>query len=281
MREKKTSKINKAKSRGGFPPNFPCFLPPFLVSHAPLWKEKKKKRRGCLVTRPVYANRKPTIRGRKQDIGRKDARVHNTAGYLGARNRDVKSKGKIVQGHTDAHFSSPSRRNHSLRRRSSPSGVVSKLQPLVRVLPFNGTLAPCLDPVVDAPDEPPARPLVCVILLPLGLAELEAPARAAHVLLVPPLEAFAVLLGRKVSAGDLVVLGPDQLAAIRLRLQLLVLVGGDVESLGLADLGAGGWRVVRILLDHVLVRLLDLPVSLLTSGLFLTLFIRSNVASVV
>lgn len=79
----------------------------------------------------------------------------------------------------------------------------------MRVLPGKITLAPRLYPVVDAPDEPAARPFVRVVLLPLGLAELEAPARAAHVLLVPPLEAFAILLGRKVSAGGLIVLSSD------------------------------------------------------------------------
>ena len=71
----------------------------------------------------------------------------------------------------------------------------------MRVSPIQGALLLGFDPVVDALDEPSARPLVSVILLLLGLAELEALARAAYVLLESPLEALAVFLKTDISGG--------------------------------------------------------------------------------
>lgn len=124
------------------------------------------------------------------------------------------------------------------------------------------------NPVLDPPNEPAAHPTLLGIRL--GPAELKGATNAARAPVVPPLEASAV----PVEAGvllPLVVEGAEELPAHPLRVEGVVLLLGDVEALGLADVGAGGGGHVGAPLDDrlLLLRLLAAPVLLAGAGLAL------------
>lgn len=142
------------------------------------------------------------------------------------------------------------------------------------------TLCASLDPVLNPLDEPPARPLILLLILAPRSPELEAPTDAARAAVVPPLEARAVLAETLVLARDLELLA-DVLALVDVGLDALVLVVANVEASRLADPGAGGRGLVGEALDGVLVLVLLLAALLVLAGEHLGGVLVGDVADVV
>lgn len=150
-----------------------------------------------------------------------------------------------------------------------------------RVLPLNVAIALGLDPIIDAVDEPAARPAVLVVGLALRRAELEAAGGAAGAVLVPPLEAFALLgeVGALSGAGPVAL--ADHCVPLLVRVQALGRGVVDAEVGGLADLGAGAGGEVGATFEGVLVVLGPLAGLFVLAGAVLVRRVRADVADVV
>ena len=144
---------------------------------------------------------------------------------------------------------------------------------LVGSLPLDFVaIAALVDPVLDASDKPTARPLGVARFAP-WFPKLEAFARAAHTMAVSPLEATATAseISRGVFEYFLLQTVLDKMTALDFVPERYVLVIGNIDSIGLAYLGAGGWGQMSSPLHGVLLLFRHLMPLLCLTSIFLFL----------